>query len=189
MGLADFRKGNSMGSARAPRRSDDRRCVPAHGPGPRLADRVRDIGAIRASLLLADQRLEAAAVEAEIAAEQDRADRERAEREAATQTSSNTPQPAAPPPASAPSLPSPPPGGSDGATQAIAFAKAQLGEPLRLGHDVEPGLDPPRRDVPRRWADRPRAAHRPPGVDRQHVVLDAARLLRPGVTAATSGAG
>lgn len=97
-----------MGRARAPRRSDDRRSVPARRPGLRLAvpalltgvlvartaspsftdehdrafptqqeiaaaeervaDRARDVGAIRASLLLADQRLEGAGVEAEIAA-------------------------------------------------------------------------------------------------------------------------
>lgn len=54
------------------------------------------------------------------------------DREAATPTFS-TPQPASPPPAPAPSLPPPPPGGSGGATQAIAFAKAQLGEPYVWG--------------------------------------------------------
>lgn len=48
------------------------------------------------------------------------------------QTSSNTPRPASPPPAPAPSLPQSP-RGSGGADRAIAFAKAQLGEPYVWG--------------------------------------------------------
>ncbi|HSJ22905.1 MAG TPA: C40 family peptidase [Nocardioidaceae bacterium] len=49
------------------------------------------------------------------------------------QTSPNTPQPASPPPAPAPPLPKTPPGGSGGADRAIAFAKAQLGDPYVWG--------------------------------------------------------
>jgi peptidoglycan DL-endopeptidase CwlO len=51
----------------------------------------------------------------------------------ATQTSPNTPQPASPPPAPAPPLPKSPPGGSGGADRAIAFAKAQIGDPYVWG--------------------------------------------------------
>jgi peptidoglycan DL-endopeptidase CwlO len=49
------------------------------------------------------------------------------------QTSPNTPQPASPLPAPAPPLPKSPPGGSGGADRAIAFAKAQLGDPYVWG--------------------------------------------------------
>jgi peptidoglycan DL-endopeptidase CwlO len=75
---------------------------------------------------------EARAQEARAQAARDR--ESRPPRPAAQQTSpSSTPQPASPPPAPAPPLPKSPPGGSGGADRAIAFAKAQVGDPYVWG--------------------------------------------------------
>jgi len=71
---------------------------------------------------------EAARVAAERAADQQRAD-------ANQDSPSNAPEPASPVPAPAPAPPPPPqpPSGSGGADRAIAFAKAQLGDPYVWG--------------------------------------------------------
>lgn len=71
--------------------------------------------------------------EARARAAAQRAARARARAEAHHQTSPNSPQPASPPPAPAPPLPAPAPSGNGGADRAIAFAKAQLGDPYVWG--------------------------------------------------------
>jgi peptidoglycan DL-endopeptidase CwlO len=77
---------------------------------------------------------EARAKEARAQAVRDRQSRDtRPAPQQGNQTSPNTPQPASPPPAPAPPLPKSPPGGSGGADRAIAFAKAQVGDPYVWG--------------------------------------------------------
>lgn len=71
--------------------------------------------------------------EARARAAAQRAAHARARAEAHHQASPNSPQPASPPPAPAPPLPAPAPSGSGGADRAIAFAKAQLGDPYVWG--------------------------------------------------------
>jgi peptidoglycan DL-endopeptidase CwlO len=78
---------------------------------------------------------EARAQEARSQAARDRQSRDtRPASQQSNQTSpSRTTPPASPPPAPAPPLPKSPPGGSGGADRAIAFAKAQLGDPYVWG--------------------------------------------------------
>ena len=64
----------------------------------------------------------------------------------------------------------------------LGRASSDPGDLVFWGIDQQPELDPPRRDVPRRRDDHPRAAHRAAGVHRLDVLLDPAELLRPGLT-------
>lgn len=98
-----------------------------------LEEIARERAAARARAAAEKAAREQAAREAREARARAAAERRQArEQRRNSQTSSDTPRPASPPPAPAPSLPQPP-RGSGGADQAIAFAKAQLGEPYVWG--------------------------------------------------------
>jgi len=110
-----------------------------------LEEIARERAAARARAEAEEAARQQAAEDARARAEarrEQRADRKRQAREdRRTQQSSRndqdrqttTPRPVSPPPAPAPPPPSAPPGGSGGAERAIAFAKAQLGEPYVWG--------------------------------------------------------
>ena len=110
-----------------------------------LEEIARERAAARARAEAAKAAREQAAKEARARAEAQRAARaqeraraaqeKRRARDASRKEPSSNPPPVSPPPAPAPPPPSSPPSGSGGADRAIAFAKAQLGEPYVWGAD------------------------------------------------------
>jgi len=98
-----------------------------------LEEIARERAAARARAEAEEAARQQAAADARARAEARRKQRADRQRQAREDRQTTTPRPVSPPPAPAPPPPSAPPGGSGGAERAIAFAKAQLGEPYVWG--------------------------------------------------------